>query len=71
MKAIVLGVIVIVIAVLAILPSGLNWKQDVLSFLRGSLPIAAVFIGVILFFTGISDIKDRVLAKKEKAQNKD
>jgi uncharacterized membrane protein HdeD (DUF308 family) len=53
------------VAVLAVLPAGLDWKDDVLTFLRGSLPVLAVFIGIILMFTGIADIKDRVDAKKD------
>ena len=65
MKALILGTVVIVVAVLAVLPAGLDWKDDVLAFLRGALPIVAVFIGLILIFTGIADIKDRIAAKKE------
>ena len=59
MKALVLGLVVIIVAVLAVLPAGLGWADDVLSFLRGALPVIAVFIGLILIFTGIADIKDR------------
>ena len=66
MKALFLGVVVIVVAVLAILPAGLGWGEEVLAFLRGSLPVLAVFIGLILIFVGIADIKDRAAAKKEK-----
>jgi len=66
MKALFLGVVVIVVAVLAILPAGLGWGEEVLAFLRGSLPVLAVFIGLILIFVGIADIKDRTAAKKEK-----
>jgi len=66
MKALVLGLVVIAVAVLAILPSGLGWKEDVLAFLRGSLPIAALLIGLLLLFVGVSDIKDRSAARKER-----
>ena len=65
MKALILGLVVILIAVLAVLPAGLGWKDDVLSFLRGAVPVIAVFIGIILVFTGISDIKERLETKKE------
>jgi uncharacterized membrane protein len=65
MKALILGFAVILIAVLAILPAGLGWGEDVLAFLRGSLPVIAGFIGLILVFVGIADIKDRAAAKKE------
>jgi uncharacterized membrane protein len=64
MKALILGFVVILIAVLAILPAGLGWGEDVLAFLRGSLPVIAGFIGLILVFVGISDIKDRADRKK-------
>ena len=66
MKALILGFVVIIAAVLAILPAGLGWGGDVLTFLRGALPVIAVFVGLILLFVGISDIKDRAEAKKEK-----
>ena len=69
MKALFLGLVVIIVAILAILPSGLGWKEDVLVFLRGSLPIAAVLIGIALVFTGLSDIKDSFDAKKDKEQS--
>ena len=71
MKALILGFVVIVVAVLAVLPAGLDWGDDVLMFLRGSLPIAAVFISLILIFVGVSDIKDRAAAKKEKEAQSD
>ena len=66
MKALILGIVVIVVAVLAILPAGLGWSYDVLAFLRGALPVVAIITGLVLLFTGIADIKDRAAAKKEK-----
>jgi uncharacterized membrane protein YozB (DUF420 family) len=65
MKALVLGFAVIAVAVLAVLPAGLGWAQDVLTFLRGALPVIAAFIALILIFVGIADIKDRAEAKRE------
>ena len=65
MKALVLGFAVIAVAVLAVLPAGLGWWEDVLAFLRGALPVIAGFIGLILVFVGIADIKDRAEEKKE------
>ena len=64
MKALVLGFVVIIVAVLAVLPAGLGWGEDVLAFLRGALPVISVFIGLILIFVGIADIKDRSDEKK-------
>ena len=65
MKALILGFVVIIVAILAVLPAGLGWAEDVLTFLRGALPVIAAFIGLILIFTGIADIKDRAAAKKD------
>jgi len=67
MKALVLGIVIIAAAVCAVLPAGLGWWGDVLVFLRGALPVIAVFIGLIAIFIGIADIKDRAEAKKEEA----
>jgi len=66
MKALFIGFVVIIVAVLAVLPAGLDWGDDVLIFLRGSLPVIAVFISLILIFVGIADIKDRAAVKKDK-----
>ena len=65
MKALILGLVVLLIAVLSVLPIGLAWGEDVLAFLKGSLPVVALIIGLILVFVGIADIKDRKEAKKE------
>ena len=70
MKALILGFVVIAVAVLAILPVGLGWGQDVLAFLRGALPVIAGFIGLILIFVGVADIKDRAEEKKEEKEKK-
>jgi len=69
MKALILGFTVIIVAILAILPAGLGWGDDVLAFLRGALPVIAVLIGLILVFVGISDIKERSENKKDKSQS--
>jgi len=66
MKALILGFVVIVVAVLAVLPAGLDWGDDVLAFLRGSLPVVAILISFILIFVGVADIKDRAAMKKDK-----
>ena len=69
MKALVLGLTVISVAVLAVVPCGLGWLDDVLAFLRGSLPVFAVLTGIILVFMGITDIKERADRKKDGAQS--
>ena len=65
MKALLLGVLIIAASVLAALPAGLGWWNDVLAFLRCALPVIALFIGLIAVFIGIADIKDRAEVKKE------
>lgn len=69
MIALLIGLILILFGVYAVIPVNmvgfLNWTQDVLAFLRGGAPIMAFFIGLISFFIGIADIKDKIEAKKE------
>ena len=64
MKALIIGLMVIAAAILACIPSGLGWWDEVLVFLRGCLPVLAAFIGLIAIFVGIADIKDRLTAGK-------
>jgi hypothetical protein len=48
MVAIIVGLLFIAFAVFAVLPFGpLNWWVDVINFLKGSLPVLALFIGLI------------------------
>ncbi len=70
MLALVIGLLLIAFTVLAALPMGLNWGQDILLFLRGGLPIFSAFVGLISLFIGIADIKDKQDAKKEEAAMK-
>lgn len=67
MVALIVGLLFLAFAVIAVLPVGLDWWQDVLMFLRGCAPVIAVFVGLIAVFIGIADIKDRAEAKKEEA----
>ena len=71
MKALILGLVVISAAVLAILPIGLGWGEDVLSFLRGALPVIFGLIGLIMVFVGMTSLKDSAEAKKEIGQDGD
>ena len=68
MVALLVGIVFIAFAVFACLPGPLAWWQDVLAFLRGSLPVMAAFIGLIAVFIGVADIKDRMEAKKEEEE---
>jgi hypothetical protein len=70
MKAFILGIVILAAAVFMILPSetvgfGLGWGQDVLTFLRGGVPVVAFFLALVAIFIGIADIKDRAEAKKD------
>jgi hypothetical protein len=70
MKAIIIGFVIIAAAVFAVLPPeafgfGLGWGDDVLTFLRGGVPVVAVLIGLIAIFIGIADAKDRAEARAE------
>jgi len=62
------GAVCILFTVIAVVPVGLGWGQDVLLFIRGAAPVMAGFIGLIAVFIGIADIKDRIEAKKEEAE---
>jgi predicted Kef-type K+ transport protein len=72
MIALIIGLLLMSFGVYAILPIDsaffLNWTNDVLEFLRGGTPILALFIGLISFFIGIADIKDKIEAKKEEKE---
>ena len=73
MKATIIGLIIIAAAVLAILPKevigfGLGWGNDVLTFLRGAIPVIAILVGAVAIFIGVADMKDRAEAKKEEKE---
>lgn len=62
MTALIIGIVLLLFTVFSILPAylhGLGWGQDIILFLRGSLPIFAAFIGLFAIFIGIADIKDK------------
>lgn len=65
MFAIVAGIILIGFTVVASLPQCLNWSGDIISFLKGASPVLTAFIGLIAFFIGFADLKDKKEAKKE------
>jgi len=74
MKAVILGIVILAAAVFAVLPPhiigfGLGWGNDVLTFLRGGVPVIAILIGLVAVFIGIADMKDRAEAKKEEEAN--
>jgi len=76
MIALIIGLLFIVFSVWAVLPMqfpmGLQWGEHVWQFIQGGAPILALLIGIIAFFIGIADIKDKIEAKKEeKVQEKE
>ena len=72
--AIIIGLVFLALSVWAVLPFpfpvGLNWGAEVLSVLRGLLPLLGLFVGLIAVFIGIADLKDRAEAKKEEEAEK-
>ena len=75
MIALVIGILLVLFGVYAVLPfqspGFLNWSREVLVFLKGGVPIFAFLIGLIAFFIGIADIKDKIEAKKEDQEEED
>ena len=65
MKSLIIGLVVITAAVIACIPAGLGWWDEVLVFLRGCLPVLAAFVGLIILFVGMVDIKDKITAGKK------
>jgi NADH:ubiquinone oxidoreductase subunit 3 (subunit A) len=70
MVALLVGLLLIVFAVFAVLPFpwALRWWPEVVQFLKGGVPLMAVFIGIISFFVGVADIKDKIETKREEAE---
>lgn len=70
MIALFIGLILILFAVYSVLPVtwSLQWWPAVVQFLKGGVPIMALFIGIIAFFIGVADIKDKIESKKEEEE---
>ena len=75
MIALLIGILLVLFGVYAVLPLNtpgfLNWSQDVIAFLRGGVPILAFLIGLVAFFIGIADIRDKIEAKKEEIEEEE
>jgi predicted Kef-type K+ transport protein len=75
MVALLIGIICILFSVWAVImlpfPMGLNWWPQVIQFLQGGGPILALLIGIIAFFIGVADIKDKIEEKKEEKEEKE
>jgi len=72
MIALTIGILLVLFAVYAVLPVSwsLQWWPEVIQFLKGAVPILAVFIGLIAFFVSVADLKDKQEARKEEAEEK-
>ncbi len=67
MVALAVGIVLIIVAVLLCLPF-VGWWADVLAFLKGSIPVIAVLVGVVAILIGVADIKDKREAEKEEQE---
>lgn len=70
MVALLIGLGLILFAVYSVLavPWSPGWWDEALEFLKGGIPILAVFIGLVSFFVGIADLKDKIEAKREEEE---
>lgn len=70
MAALLVGLVFVLFAVYSVLPVawGIQWWPYVLDFLKGSVPVIVLFIGVIAILIGIADIRDRIEEKKEEEE---
>jgi len=68
MVALIVGILFIAFSVFACIPGPLCWWAEIIVFLKGMLPVLAAFVGIIAVFIGIADIKDRIEAKREEAE---
>lgn len=73
MIALLIGLLLVLFAVYSVLPFpwALRWWPEVIQFLKGGVPIMAVFIGLISFFVGIADIKDKIESKREEEEEEE
>ncbi|GAB6090181.1 hypothetical protein [Spirochaeta dissipatitropha] len=70
MVALIVGLVFSLAGLYAVLPMdwALQWGPEVVQFIKGGLPVMAFFIGFLAVIIGIADIKDRMEAKKEEAE---
>jgi hypothetical protein len=73
MIALLIGILLVLFAVYSVLPFSwsLNWWPDVIQFLKGGIPLVAVLIGLISFFVGVADIKDKIESRKEEQEEEE
>lgn len=73
MIALLVGLVLLLFAVYSVLPVpwSMQWWPDVMAFLKGGIPVAALLIGLIALFVGFADIKDKMEARKEEREAKE
>jgi hypothetical protein len=75
MVPLLIGILLVLFGVYAVLPIAspgfLNWSQDVIQFLKGGAPIVAFLVGLVAFFIGVADIKDKIEARKEEKEEQE
>jgi predicted tellurium resistance membrane protein TerC len=67
MVALAVGIVLVIIAVVLCLPF-IGWWADVLAFLKGSIPVIAILVGVVAILIGVADIKDKREVEKEEKE---
>ena len=60
-----LGIVIGVITVLLGLKGLIAWRGDLLTVLRGSMPVIFILGGAIAVIAGISEIRDEISSKRE------
>jgi len=70
--ALLIGLVLVVFAVYSLLPVPWSpgWWHEMLEFLKGGIPIVAALIGLVSFFVGVADIKDKIEAKREEEEER-
>jgi polyferredoxin len=70
MTALLVGILILLFTVYSVLPFewALQWWPYVVDFLKGGIPVLALFIGLVAVLIGIADIRDRIEEKKEQSE---
>jgi len=65
--SILLGIVFVLVSLWLSVPIswGPQWTNEVLTFLKGFLPVMLAFFGLLFVVAGSMVLKDRLLAKKE------
>lgn len=67
MTALITGILFILLAVYSVIPGiswGPDWGAEVLTFIKGVVPVLVLFIGLVAVLIGMADLRDRRTEKK-------